>query len=158
MLTKSFGQNVSDLILKILLLLVIEKLFMCYLQFEFFFCSRKTAMIGFERNKWLAKEISKPMIICIMTIDGIRWNTWQNTTNIYYLKRKQATNIQIFAVSEVSGRNRNPNSGTETFSMVTCDDFKQSKNSVLCLFAANYKLFWITYCRYNGNNAAPKSF
>ena len=45
------------------------------------------------------------------------------------MKRKQAINMQIFAVSEVSGGlhcNHNPNSGAENFYMVTCDKFKQS--------------------------------
>ena len=40
-----------------------------------------------------------------------------NVTNVYYAKRKLAINMQIFAVSEVSGGpycNRNVNSGTET--------------------------------------------
>ena len=42
----------------------------------------------------------------------------ENATNIYYIKRKLAINVQIFAISEVSGGpycNGNVNSGTETY-------------------------------------------
>ena len=42
----------------------------------------------------------------------------ENATNIYYIKRKLALNVQIFAISEVPGGpfcNRNVNSGTETY-------------------------------------------
>ena len=50
------------------------------------------------------------------------------------MKGKQAINMQIFAVTEVSVGsycNRNPNSGTETFCIVTSDNFKQSR--IQCL-------------------------
>ena len=50
------------------------------------------------------------------------------------MKSKQAIHMQIFAVSEVSRGSYcsgNPNSGTETFYMVTCDNIKQSK--IQCL-------------------------
>ena len=50
------------------------------------------------------------------------------------MKRKQAINMQIFAVSEVSSGsycNCNSNSGTEHFYMVICDNFKQLR--IKCL-------------------------
>ena len=45
------------------------------------------------------------------------------------MKSKQAINMQIFAVFDVSVGsycNHNPNSGTDTFYMVTSDNFKQA--------------------------------
>ena len=45
------------------------------------------------------------------------WNLYQNATKVYYIKTKLATNMQIFAVSEVLGgpySNRTVNSGTVT--------------------------------------------
>ena len=76
----------------------------------------------FRSSKYcLAKYISKPLIICIITqsavSDGISWNLWQNATNVYFIKRKLAINMQISAVSEVSGGsccNCHVNSGTKT--------------------------------------------
>ena len=113
--------------LKILLPLVIEKPFIRYLRFDFFFfCSRKTEMLLLGRNNpnikifRLAKDISKPLDICIITQSKCHWWYKQEFVtecnyNIYYMERRQAINKQIFVVPEVSGRNRNPNSGTETF-------------------------------------------
>ena len=82
-----------------------------------FFCFRKTAMLLFDRNKsvikiLLRKGISKPLTICIITQSKCEW---QNATNVYYMKRKQTTNMQIFAASGVSRCsycNSNPNSGS----------------------------------------------
>ena len=85
MLTKSFRQNVSDLMVKILPPLVIEKPFMCYLWFNFFFCSRKTGILLFDRNKSIIKILlNKKKFYTIEHLyhslkvsaisDGIRWN------------------------------------------------------------------------------------
>ena len=68
----------------------------------------------------LAKDISKPLDICIITQSKCHWWYKQEFVtecnyNIYYMERRQAINKQIFVVPEVSGGNRNPNSGTETF-------------------------------------------
>ena len=75
-----------------------------------------------------------------------------NTINVYYVKRKLAINMQIFAFYEVSGGpycNRDGNSGSETyvanFYMVTCDNYKQSRIQCLIYFAANDKQLWILY-------------
>ena len=43
-----------------------------------------------------------------------------NAANVYYIKRKPAINMQILAVSQVSGgpyHNRNINGGTETMQL-----------------------------------------
>ena len=76
-LAKSFNQNVSDLIWKILLLLIIEKPFMCLLLFEFFSVLEKLQSCCFietnQSSKYcLAKYISKPMTICI--ISQTKWH------------------------------------------------------------------------------------
>ena len=72
----------------------------------------------------------------------------ENATNIYYIKRELAINMQIFAVSIVSGGtycNHNVNSRTKTYAanlklhMVTCDNFKQSRIQQLFYFAADDK-------------------
>ena len=69
-LTKSFSQNVSDLMLKILLPLVIKKPFMCLLWFYFFPILAKLRScclikISQPSEHCLAKDISKPLAICI---------------------------------------------------------------------------------------------
>ena len=65
-----------------------------------------------------------------------------------------AINVRIFAVSEISGGsycNRNADSWTETdraklFLYGNLWQLQTVKNSVPCLFAANHKHLWITYC------------
>ena len=71
MLTKSFRQNVSDLMVKILPLLVIEKPFMCYLWFDFFSVLEKLGSCCLietsQSSKYcLTKKISTPLNICII--------------------------------------------------------------------------------------------
>ena len=129
-LTKYFSQNVSDLILKISMPLVIDNPFMCLLWIDFFFSIlekvQSRCLIGASQlSKYcLDKVISKPFDICIIRQRKCHswWNTLEfvtgNVTNAYYIKRKLAISKQIFAVSEVSGNsycNRNANSGTKTY-------------------------------------------
>ena len=61
-LTKSFSQNVSNLMLKVLLSQVTEKTFMCLLRFEFFSCSRKTVILLFDGNKSVIKHSVHPAL------------------------------------------------------------------------------------------------
>ena len=105
--------------LKIPLPLVIEKPFTCMLWFEFFSVLEKLRSCCLietsQSSKYCsAKDISKTLSICTITqtvkvSSGICDRMW--------LTRKLTINIQIFAVSKVSGGsgcNRNANSGTET--------------------------------------------
>ena len=81
-------------------------------------------------NHWLFVSSLNVSVIS----DDIHWNLWQNAIKVYYSKRKQATNLKIFVVSDVSGGsycNRNPNSRTKAFYMITCNNFKFSRNQCL---------------------------
>ena len=116
----------SHLLLKILLTQVTGKSFMYLLWFEFFLCNKNwDPVVWLERvyhqelllirflNHWLFVSSLKASSIS----DDIRWNLWQNATNFHDIKRKLATNKQIFGVFEVSGDlycSRNVNRPTET--------------------------------------------
>ena len=79
------------------------------------------------------------------------------------MKRKQAIIIQILAVSEVSVGsycNRNPNSGTDTFYVVTCDKFKQSRSQCLAYLLQMINssgLYTRTKWKMSNDDGAPKS-
>ena len=65
----------------------------------------------------LVKDISKPLSICTITQIVSSVMAYTEICDRMWLTRKLAMNMQIFAVSEVSGGsdcNRNANSGTET--------------------------------------------
>ena len=102
--------------LKILLPLVIEKHFICLLKFDFFAVLEKIrSCCLIETNQLskycLAKDISKSfaywLFVSAIKVNaisyGIPWNLQQNTTDIYYIKRKVAITFQIFTISEISG-------------------------------------------------------
>ena len=74
----------------------------------------------------LPKDISNPLNSCIIVscvkvsgiCDGIPWNLWENTTDVFYINKKLAINVQEFEISEVSDGpycNSNPKSETETY-------------------------------------------
>ena len=79
------------------------------------------------------------------------------------MKMKQAINMQIFTVSEVSDGsycNRNPNSRTETFYMVTCGNFKQSRIQCLVYLLQminSFGLHTVKWQLMSIDDVAPKS-